>query len=415
MKKFLSSKLWKIAAMEFRLTAANRAFVIMTLLGPFLIVAMSVLPSLLSMRGGGGTAALRTVAVVGADEQTFQTVSAALAPSNIQVLSSASTEGDLDAAVLAGELYGYLVVPADLLATANLAFVSTASGDWQTVGTLQASIGSLVVSRRLVERGVDSSEVSALLAQPQVEVRRLTRDGEKESQDFATALFTGLAFTFLLYMTVLLYGQAIGRSVVIEKTSKTVEIMLSSVRTGHLMFGKLLGKAAASLLQYAVWILMAALFLGILAPMVHVNIPLVGGARTMIFLVIFFLIAFFLYAAVYAGLGAASEDEQHLGQLSWPVIVFLVFPMVAIGALTQYPDGTLSVVLSFFPLTAPIVMFQRVVLGNPAVWEVVLSIGGAVATTAAIIALSARIFRVGILMTGKRYRLGEVLKWVAYR
>jgi ABC-2 type transport system permease protein len=398
--------------MEFRLTAANRTFAIITLIGPFLIAALSVLPTLLSMKG---STAERSIVIVGGDQALTAQVAAALAPSNIRVAITSEPESHLDARVIAGELYGYVVLPANLLEAESVAFVSSATGDWQTAGVLQSVIGSAVVSLRLVRAGIEPGAVGSLLRQPRVEARRITKEGGKEQQDFVTALFAGLSFTFLLYMTVLLYGQAIGRSVVVEKTSKTVEIMLSSVRPRELLFGKILGKASAGLLQYAVWIVMAVAVLKLLGPVVKVDLPIVGGARTMVALVAFFLMAFFLYSSAYAALGAASEDEQHMGQLSWPLIVFLVVPMVFIGAIVQSPDGAVTVALSIFPLTAPIVMFQRIALGNPPVWHVVLSVGLTLLTIVGVVLLSARIFRVGILMTGKRAKLREVLRWVSYR
>lgn len=412
MKGPFTRKLWSVVRMEFRLTAANRTFAIITLIGPFLIVALSVLPSLLSM---SGPTSERKIAIAGGEAALVAQVAAALEPARVKVTSTAAPVAELDALVLSGGLHAYIVLPEDLLEARSIMYVSSASGDWQTTATVQAVVGRSVVSARLVRAGLAPEAVGDLLEQPSVETRRISKGGEKEEQSIMSSLFTGLSFTFLLYMTVLLYGQSIGRSVVLEKTSRTVEIMLSSVRTGELLFGKILGKASAGLLQYAVWIVMAVVVLKVLGPLVHVDLPVVGGARTLAFLVLFFLMAFFLYSSAYAAMGAASEDEQHLGQLSWPVIVFLVIPMVLIGAIVQSPDGPVTVVLSFFPLTAPIVMFQRVVLGNPPAWHVAVSIVGTLATTAGVVALSARIFRVGILMTGKRSKLREVVRWVSYR
>ena len=124
---------------------------------------------------------------------------------------------------------------------------------------------------------------------------------------------------------------------------------------------------------------------------------------------------FFLYAAVYGALGAASEDEQHLGQLSWPVIFFLVIPMVAIGAIMSVPDSPVVVFLSLFPFTSSIVMFQRLVLGSPEPWQMAVCITLLAASIAGVMLLSARIFRVGILMTGKRSSFAEIARWLRYR
>jgi ABC-2 type transport system permease protein len=210
-------------------------------------------------------------------------------------------------------------------------------------------------------------------------------------------------------MTVLLYGQVIGRSVLTEKTSKTAEIMLSSVRPMDLLFGKILGKGLASLLQYGVWVTLSAGVLKLVGPRLGVTIGAGLSMSTLAYLVLFFVLAFFLYCSLYAALGAASEDEQHLGQLALPVVLFLIIPIVLITAIIGTPRAPVIIALSFFPLTAPIVMFLRILVGAATTWEILVSIGLTLVTTAAVIWLSARIFNAGILMTGKRFTIGQVL------
>jgi ABC-2 type transport system permease protein len=128
------------------------------------------------------------------------------------------------------------------------------------------------------------------------------------------------------------------------------------------------------------------------------------------YLVLFFLLAFFLYCSLYAALGAASVDEQHLGQLAWPVILFLVLPVVMISPIITTPQAPFIVGLSIFPLTAPIVMFLRIIVGAAQTWEILLSVGLQLVTIALVIWFSAKIFRVGILMTGKRFTFAEVIR-----
>jgi ABC-2 type transport system permease protein len=225
---------------------------------------------------------------------------------------------------------------------------------------------------------------------------------------------TGLLLAMVLYMTVLLYGQAIGRSVLTEKTSKTVEILLSSVSPLDLLFGKVLGKAAASLLQYGIWVGLSAAFLLLLGPRLAVDIALGVSIGTLGYLVLFFVLAFLLYCSIFAALGAASQDEQNLGQLTWPLIVFLVLPIVLISPLIMNPNAPIVIALSLFPPTAAIVMFLRIVAGSVPAWQVLVSVALLLASIGAVIILSAKIFRVGLLMTGKRFRLGEVMRWLRF-
>jgi ABC-2 type transport system permease protein len=216
-------------------------------------------------------------------------------------------------------------------------------------------------------------------------------------------------------MTVLLYGQLIGRSVVTEKTSKTVEIMLSSVTSKDLLFGKILGLGLAGLLQYGVWLSMALVLTKLVGPLFGLKVPPSVTAANLAWLVIFFVLAFFLYASAYAALGAASEDEQHLGQLAWPLLMFLMVPLVMIGSFVTNPDSGISVVLSLFPLTSPIVMLIRILVSPPPGWQILLCVVILLASVVAMATLAAKVFRVGILMTGKRAKLGEVLRWLTVK
>jgi ABC-2 type transport system permease protein len=408
------SKLAKIIRMEFRLTAANKAFIVLTILGPFLIAAVTVLPTLLTMSGSTNTAETR-IALAGADPSYVASVAPVFAASKIVVSASQESTAALDARVTDGSLDGYIVVPADLAGATHLEFVSKAAADFRTLGVLQGVIGQSIVTARLVKAGVAARDVAALTAPPVFDTRQLTSSGEKKSSDFFTVLMTGLVLAMLIYMTTLLYGQAIGRSVLTEKTAKTVEIMLSSVRPLDLLFGKILGKALASLLQYGVWVVISAAVLRLLKPLLGVSVSFSITPTTLAFLVLFFILAFLEYSSLYAGLGAASEDEQHLAQLAWPVIIFLIIPVVMISPIISSPNAPFVVVLSLFPLTSPIVMFLRIVVGAAPPGEILLCVALLLVSIGAVVWLSAKIFRVGILMTGKRFRFTEVLRLARYR
>ncbi len=410
----MKSKLWKIIRMEFRLTAANKAFIVLTILGPFLIVAVTVLPSVFSMKGGIGGSAELKIAVVNAGPEYIERLRMPLAQNGIRVFEAQGNAESLDAEVLAGRIDSYLVLPDDLLSATRVQYVSKNVADFRLMGILQGVIGQSIIAARLLQAGLSAETIASLTQPPLVEIRQLAKSGEKQNRDFLTVLMTGLMLAMLLYMTTLLYGQAIGRAVLTEKTSKTVEIMLSSVRPLDLMFGKILGKAAASLLQYGLWVSLTAVFIKVFGPRLGVNIDFGGSLSLLGFLVLYFLLAFFMYCSLYAALGASSQDEQHLGQLAWPLILFLVLPIVMISPIIMSPHAPVIVAMSLFPLTAPVVMFLRIVVGGVPVWQILASIALILATTAGVIVLSAKIFRVGLLMTGKRFRLGEVLRWVRY-
>ncbi len=401
----------KVVRQEFKMTAANKAFVIITIIGPFLILALAILPGLVSMntKVEPGT----VVAVVGGDTDFFERVRDAAAGADL-ILIRESNLATARKRVLSGSLQGVLVLPADYLEAKSFTYYSKTGTDLVVSKALADAVGPAVVGERLVRAGIDPAAVSALSSQPSLSIEQATRAGGTKSQDFTLAIFTAIGFIMLLYMTVLLYGQMIGRSVVAEKSSKTVEIMLSSVRPSELLFGKIVGKGLAGLLQYAIWVCVALVLIRVVGPAFHLPLPPSLTPANLFFLVLSFILAFFLYSSAYAALGAGAEDEQHLGQLAWPLVLFLVIPLTMIGALVTSPDSPVSLFFSLFPLTSPIVMLVRVLVASPPAWQLLLCVAILLAAIAGTIFLAARIFRVGILLTGKRARLSEILKWVRY-
>lgn len=403
-------KLAIVLKQEFKMTAANKAFVVITIIGPFLILAISVLPGLLASRGPS-VSPDTTVAVVGAPAEVNTLLQQALSGSNISVVTATSIEAAKER-VLAEEIHGALQIPNDLLSAGSYNYFSRTGTDFAVSETLNGIIGQYVVRQRMENAGLDADEVSELMQQPRLVSNRLESGGESSESDFMSVFFVVLAFVMLIYMTVLFYGQIIGRSVLTEKTSKTVELMLSSVRPIDLLFGKVLGKGLAGLLQYAIWVTVALLLSEVVGPAASFTVPAALNAGNLGLLVVFFVLAFFLYASGYGALGAGAQDEQHLGQLGMVLIIFLVVPLVLISSFIMNPSSPLVVGLSYFPMTSPIVMLIRILLDPPAAWEVLLSIGLLLVTITAFVWMAAKIFRVGILMTGKRFSLGEILRWI---
>ena len=181
------------------------------------------------------------------------------------------------------------------------------------------------------------------------------------------------------------------------------------------MFGKILGLGLAGLLQYAVWVSMGVVMINLAGPAFDLSLPASVSVSNFLWLVVFFILAFFLYAAVYASLGAAAEDEHHLNQLAWPTSLFLLAPMVLISTIIMSPESPLAIGLSYFPMTSPIVMLIRILVSQPAVWELGLCITLLILAVYGTTVAGAKIFRTGILMSGKRHGIREILRWVRVR
>jgi ABC-2 type transport system permease protein len=396
--------------------AANKAFVILTILGPFLILAVTVLPGLLSMNPkalSGG----EPIAVSGGDPGVLAALEGASSFQGRSVVTIGQDErsiADARKLVLSGKLAALVMLPHGWEDSGASLYTKTGT-DAVLYGAVEHVVDARARESRIARSGVDPALARELARRVELSVVKIgSGDTEEESgeADFIQTLFTAMSFVMLVYMTTLLYGQMIGRSVVTEKTSKTVEIMLSSVSPRELMFGKILGLGLAGLLQYGVWVSLALVLTKVAAPLIGIAPPPAISPANLGWLVTFFVLAFFLYASLYAALGAAAEDETHLGQLAWPVLIFLIVPLVMISSFVSNPGSPLSVALSLFPMTSPIVMLIRVLIAPPPFWQIALCLGLLVASVYLAAAAAAKIFRVGILMGGKRATLREMVRWI---
>ena len=274
---------------------------------------------------------------------------------------------------------------------------------------LEGVIGRAVVQLRLERAGLDAERVTSLTRRPRMQALVLDDEGAVE-RDLEESFLVMTAFVGLLYLMLMLYGQALGRAVLTEKTGKTAEIMLSSLHPFALLAGKVLAKALASVLQYLAWMLIALLAIEVLGPMVGVSVPPIVQPGTLLTLLGFFTLGFLLYSAAFAMAAAIAADEQNFSQLLLPVMVALVVPMVVMPSVLINSDGPLAVTLSLIPATAPVVMFMRVLVGDPGALQVAAGVAGVVLVTVAAVWAAAKVFRLGILLTGKKGTFGEVMR-----
>jgi ABC-2 type transport system permease protein len=217
----------------------------------------------------------------------------------------------------------------------------------------------------------------------------------------------------ILYMTILSFGTMIMRSVLEDKNQRITEVILSCISPTTFFTGKILGIGAVGMTQYLAWALIALLatLSGGLAAMDLAGISLIQPL-TLFFFVLFYVLGFLFFSGLFAAVGAIATTDQEAQQLMQPLIIIVIVPIVAMMYILQNPDSPVAVVMSMIPLTSPLVMFMRVSLSVPPVWQLLLSIGILLASTALVFVASARIFRVGILITGKRASLAEAWRWV---
>lgn len=415
---------------EFKVFALNKTFLILTLVGPFLILGVTVLPSILTMN----ISETISISIFCMDKNIEENLGKALQNmmqifdieqvKNILIQKEfiakdtiIEKEEDiiklLDLAVSKKVITGYLYIDPDFYKSKKATFVVNKIADYKNLGIIEVTLKQFLVSYNLISQGLNPELVSSAFVQPELEVKQLTKAG-KENQDFFALLMTCLGFGMILYMTTLLYGQSIGRSVLTEKTSKTVEVLLSSARPIEFLYGKILGQAFAALLQYTVWAVMGIIFFKYLGPILNLNLPFTIKTEYFIYLIVYFILGFFLYSAGFAIIGSASDDEQNLGQLSWPLIIFLMIPIVMISPIVMNSDSTFVKFMSLFPMTSPIVMFIRVVVSTPSFIEIIISILLLLITIALFMIIASKVFPIGLLMSGRKFTFKDIRSWLKF-
>jgi ABC-2 type transport system permease protein len=411
------SSVWAVIRREYLQRVRSKWFLISTFLAPIFFIAIMILPAYFGARG---ERAERHIFVVDRTGVLFERIEGPLQSAGFQVerasSTSAETEGELRRLTASDEIGGFLVLEAGALERGGVRFV----GGSRPSAVRQVAIRQAVVQGALeVRLEGQAVDVGALLRGGDLEVELLEGEGADFEDPAFLVVYVG---TLLLYMAILMYAVAVMRSVLEEKTSRIVEVVISSMRPWHLMLGKILGVGAVGLSQLAVWVLMGALTVVAGVPALVAARPelaqleslgefLPGAGYAALFLV-FFLGGYFMFAGLYAAVGAMCNSDQEAQQAQTPVILLLIVPIVFLIGIMQEPSSGLSVTLSLVPFFSPILMFARAAMGVAPAWQVALSVVLMVATVVAVAWVAGRIYKTGILMAGKRPTLPELVRWV---
>jgi len=317
--------------------------------------------------------------------------------------------------ITSGQLDAYLIVPADIDSPAAIfEYRSRRAGDFVAGGTFKDAVNEAVRAERLRRANIDESVLRAASGPVEFDEKGIDDQGEETSNEgtFVAAFIVGL----LIYITLAIYGQVIMAAVVEEKETRIAEILFSSASPFTLMAGKLVGVGLAGLTQLAIWIVSASVLLGIgFAQMSAAGIELSTPTITpvmIVFFFIFFLLGFFLYASIFALIGSMVTTVQEGGQFAFPPILILLAAFYFSFAVIRDPNSTVSFWASVVPFLAPITMPVRILAEMPPAWHLLLAIVLNSAAIAAMVWLTARVYRVGMLMYGKRATIPEVLKWM---
>jgi ABC-2 type transport system permease protein len=428
-----------IAKREYLERVRSRSFVIMTFFIPLLMFGVTVVPTLLMTRGSGET---KHMVVVAADRETAEMIRSrierhqdeeksagspqkklgekrGLPPTHFSVEvstdASDSARAALTAKVKDKKLDGFLWATPDAIAARKLTFVTNDTSSFIENGILGQSVSDALQRHALKTKGLQEDDIDAALQS--VDVDPQSPMG-KDAPNQQILFFATLGMVMVLYMTVLLYGINVMRSILEEKTSRIMEVMLSTASAKQMMAGKILGVGAVGLTQVAIWVGTALVFS---ASSLVANAGQMKGVLSvglLVFFAIYFLLGYILYSTLCAAVGSMVNSEQEAQQLQFLVMMPMILSIVVIMQVFQHPNSQLAFWGSMFPFTAPLVMFTRIAMQTGSLWdiawEIALSIGIMVATIYGMVVLCGRIYRIGILMYGKKPTLPEIMKWIKY-
>lgn len=429
----------------------KKSFIIMTLIFPFLMAALMFVPMLLAVKGIQGK---RVIVVDGTGrlqdafsahpkttppspmatsragrELAKKAEAQRMAPAAELKTDYVAVSGDAKAAAqpyldrLKGNgrgnqehLDGVLVIPSDAYANtdAKLVYYSRAASDLMTQERLGGIVNHALSRERLASRGIGAAEADRLLKRLELEGVKVSKSGE-EKKGGELSFLVGFVFAALLLFPTMIHGQEVMRGIVQEKTERVVEILISSMPSLDLLSGKVLGLALVGLTQVGAWLVMGgamAAYTGGAAMVAGINVFQYVDLRVIPWFFVFFVLGYMTFVCIYAVGGSVSNSDKEAQQFMGPIMMVAMVPWMLAFPILQNPESTLATVLSLIPVFTPITMFMRIIVSEPPMWQIGLSIALSVATVYAFFWITAKIFRVGILSYGKRPSPAELWRWL---
>ena len=436
------SKFLIVFKREYAQVVKKKSFVVGLILMPVLMLAFVLLPALLAHMKADGTERLAII------DQTERSIGNQFAESlNEYKLTDdedtpyysveqvytidpgdfarfRAVEDSLREQINDKNIKYFLVLKQDADLVDSSMYIVTNSDNFRSLRRFERKLSNLMASVRLEMSDINLSVDSALSLTRSIDL--VVRDTKGESMPFLTKYFSALVFVMVLFGTILGYGQLVMRSVIEEKNSRIMEVMISSVSPFQLMMGKVIGLGAATMTQVAVWFAMGAgLFLLRSSFDIDPSIDrIVFNPVIIVFFVLYLVSGYLLFSTLFALLGSIVTSDKEAQSLVAPITMLLILPVILGIAVVQEPNSLMARVLSLIPFTAPTMMMMRLVFVAPTlseyslfsgiVGEALLGFLLVVAAFAGMVWLTSKVFRIGILMYGKRPTLPEIIKWLKY-
>ena len=406
----------------------NKSFIIMTFVSPLIVVAFALIIGFLTNVNSKSNA--KDILIL--DESgLFGTTFTDTETIHYEYLKDKTLQ-EARAEVLETSKYGLLYIPKE--ETAQKAFYSEESPSLSLVNELTGALEKTLFQYNLTQKGIDKAEIDSARTKITLQMENFT--GEKTSEfDNMMKIAIGGVAGYLIFMFIIIYGNMIMRSVIEEKTNRIVEIIISSVKPFQLMLGKIIGTSLAGITQFAIWLVIGGVLFALAPSLFQVDTPTATQAmaatesyseisniiaalyhfpflETSGVFLLFFVGGYLLYSSLYAMVGAMVDNETDTQQFLMPILIPLMLAFyVGMFSVIEEPHGTISVVFSYIPLTSPVVMLMRIPFGV-AWWEVLISLLLLYITFFLVIKIASKIYRIGILMYGKKPTYKEVWKWL---
>ncbi|MBS1801000.1 MAG: ABC transporter permease [Acidobacteria bacterium] len=413
----MPSNTFLIAKREYLERVRTKAFVITTLLIPTLM-AGGIFFSVLKTRNAKSAS---HIAVIAQDTDLALDLQNELehgkdSAMKVDVISppSSETRKTVVDQTVDKQIDGFLWIDTST-ATPKITYTSVNHADISTKDTISSAMRRVIMREGLKHRGLDAVDIKTMMDPVEVETDTI-KNGEISKSDTMTAFFGAYILFFLMYMAVMLHGMNVARSIIEEKTSRVFEVMLATVKPQEMMMGKLFGVGAVGLTQIGIWVAAAVLLSS------QAIVSAVGGGSLQVHFSVaqiaafigYFILGFLLYSGIAAAIGAMVNSEQELQQFNLVIAMPLAVCMFVIGPVISNPSSTFSRVMSLIPTCTPLLMYLRISISNVAWYDIAGSIVLMLLTIWAVMWFTARVYRVGILMYGKRPNLPEILRWIKY-
>ena len=428
----MKTRTWEIIRREYLERVTKKSFWIGTVLMPVLMLAMLFVPGLLMQVSLDKE--LR-IAVIDRSGKVFEPLKenlekaqaeAAKAEPSPFIIERREAGADLDA-TLAGikqeigdkKLEGCLIVGPDFDAEDNFHYFGRNVNNLTVIRGLQGGLNPIVVADRLTRNNINAppEKIREWIRRVELVTFQVAAGGDSKKSDLGSSIFITFTFVMILYVSLLVYGIANLRGVLEEKTTRIMEVLLANFTAKQIMTGKLIGIGLVGLTQMLVYSLTGGVIAAYgavtaaqMSPELAEGLAAVNP-MSLVYFVVFFVLGYFIFSAMFLAIGSLCSTEEDAQNMQGPVIMLLVVPMVSTMFFISNPDSLIALIISSIPVFTPMVLMMRILVQTPPLWQILLSIVLSVAFMVGLMWAVAKIFRIGVLMYGKRPSVKEIIHW----